>query len=225
MRHVVICRRQESAPESFTIINRTSGEDGVQWHERHGVASQFESLVRLAIAEVGDADGGAMPALTITSRDLQSVLDNPPVDDQADLLTSQPGVGLVVLMPIRLEDPTRTRYERWARLARHTHGLTGAPLLSAINSHPGIFIQRQWSDRLLDRFNAGSTVQGFSGPTFREFSNSRRGSATKSGCARCGKRPTFCPTHSRPRGSRFLPTTRTPILRRSSGQVPRAPQR
>ena len=169
MRHVVICRQREDAPESFTIANRTSGEDGWQWAEVQGLVSRFESLIRHVIAEVGKAVGEAMPAITITTRSLQSVLEQPPLDDQAKILTDQLNTGLVALMPIRLEQPTRSRYEMWAQVSRHKHGLTGQPLLSAVNVSPNIFIARLWADRLLDQFNAGETVQGFAGATFRQF--------------------------------------------------------
>jgi hypothetical protein len=169
MRHSAICRRDEAAPHLFRTVEHAGGEDGLIWSERKGGASTCEAHIRDLVARIDGITGGGLPNVTITSR--CDVELNEPLTrcSYSELLDAQPGVGLSILLPIRIPPgPESSPLEMWTLISRTSHGLSGRPILSG-----GVrrFVQRLVGDQILSQFHAGETRHDFAQETFKAFAS------------------------------------------------------
>lgn len=163
MRHRVLCRASQRSPESYVVLEYAGGgEDGAQWSENPAFSGNFRSAVHQIVdgfqvtSERGvtaHLEPDILPSITITQRDRESVIAEPPLTSylwQAEKF--MPQISVTLLAPIRFEAPARTRFEMWAHASRHAnHRLYSSGKERFIARELRAAILKQFNDESADR--------------------------------------------------------------------------
>jgi hypothetical protein len=168
MRHRVLCRASQSAPESYIVLEYAGGgEDGAQWAQNPALSGNLKTAVHQIVDGFQVlSDGGVtahlepdiLPCITITNRDRESVIAEPPLTDylwRAEKF--MPEISITLLAPIRFEIPARTRFEMWAHASRHAnrqgnqHGLSSDGWSRFIHRELRTAVLKQFNDESVDR--------------------------------------------------------------------------
>lgn len=117
-RHEVICRRGED----FRTLTLSAGEDGWTWGESVFGGFKLQAHTQAAAKRLAGVAPDLLPNLTITRRQVDDVIANPPLVHQSygGLLDTQPGATLSIYAPVR--HGVRDKFERWTRVTRHMGG-------------------------------------------------------------------------------------------------------